>query len=66
MNNQSVNPQLVIQALGGRVAALAIENAMLQARISGLEAELQQINKSAPRDEKQPNGPDFGRGFDKI
>jgi len=50
MNNQSVNPQLVIQALGGRVAALAIENAMLQARISGLEAELQQINKSAASD----------------
>ncbi|GEM_PF-5637115 len=50
--NQS---QMVTQALGNRIAALAIENVALQARVSGLEAELQNMKKPAPNDKKQPN-----------
>lgn len=45
MDNQSVNPQAVIQALGGRVAALAIENAVLQARIVDIEEKLKQAKE---------------------
>ena len=42
-----VNSQVVIQALGSRIAALSVENAVLQARISELEAELHKLKATA-------------------
>ena len=55
MSNE-VNAHAVIHLLGQRVSALSVENAVLQARISELEAELHKLKatKVEPSNEKQP------------